>query len=166
MRISDREITEKLQGLRRITPDAGYARDSRRLILASRNMAPDMMPPRVGILTEITRSLSFVFETALVAALFLVVILGGVFGLSKSLFLPPLQGIDEEALLTEANAINKDINLQLNEIAYFGNHKTSTERVVVLKNQEVKSQTEELPLMETVTDEEIDKLLNQVINEY
>lgn len=161
MKRTNREIIENLQGLRRVSPDAGFARDSRRLILTSKATTP--VP---GVLPQLTRSLSFIFETALVAALFLVVILGGVFGLSKSLFLPPLQGIDEEALLTEANAINSDINLQLNEIAYFGNHKTSTQRVVALQTQEVKSEKDELPLMETVTDEEIDKLLNQVINEY
>lgn len=162
MRLSNKDIIEKLRALRRIEPETHYAQDSRRLILASKEMAP----PRSGVLAEITRSLSFAFETALVAALFLVVILGGVFGLSKSLFLPPLQGIDEKALVTEADAINKDIDLKLNEIAYFGNHKTSTDRVVALGSKGIQSQRKELPLTETATDEEIDKLLNQVINEY
>lgn len=162
MRQNNKDIIEKLQGLRRIEPGDLYARNSRRLILASK----DVSFPRPGIFAEISKSLSFVFETALVAALFLVVILGGVFGLSKSLLLPPLQGIDEKALITEADAINKDINLKLDEIAYFGNHKTSTERVVALRAQGIKSQKEELPLIETATDQEIDKLLNQVINEY
>ena len=159
MRRSNKEIIEKLQGLRQIAPSNEYARRSRNLILAPKSALPE-----AGVVGQLTRSLSFVFETALVAALFLVVILGGVFGLSKSLFLPPLQGIDEEALISEADAINKDINLQLNEIAYFGNHKTSTERVVALGKRN--SSEEVLPLTETVTDEEIDKLLNQVINEY
>lgn len=159
MRLSNKDIIEKLQGLKRIEPEAGYARDSRRLILASRI-------PRSGILSQLTRSVSFAFETALVAALFLVVILGGLFSLSKSFFLPPLQGIDEQELLTEAAAINKDISLKLNEIAYFGNHKTSTERLVALRKERALLERRELPLTEVSTDEEIDKLLNQVINEY
>ena len=82
------------------------------------------------------------------------------------LLLPPLQGIDEEALLTEAGAINYDIDLQLGEIAYFGNHKTSTDRVVALGSRKKEAGREELLLAESATDKEIDKLLNQVINEY
>ena len=62
--------------------------------------------------------------------------------------------------------INEDINLQLNEIAYFGVHKTSTERVVALDALRIQSQKEKLLLTEAATDQEIDKLLNQVINEY
>ncbi len=162
MRQNDEDIIKKFQGLRRIEPDVGYVRDSRRLVLASRN-AP---LPRQDIFAGVTQSLSFAFETALVAALFLVVILGGVFGLSKSLFLPVLQGIDEKALVTEADAINNDIHLKLDEIAYFGNHKTSTERVVALDAKRIQPGRKELPLTETLTDQEIDKLLNRVINEY
>lgn len=156
MKLTNEEIIKKLQGLREIEPDYEYARNSRHLILT----------PKPSIFAQLAESLNLAFETALVAALFLIVILGGVFGLSKSLFLPPLQGIDEEALLTEADALNEDINLQLNEIAYFGNHKTSTERVVAFDSKRARLQTERLPLTETATDEEIDKLLNQVINEY
>lgn len=163
MRRTNEEIIKNLQGLRRIEPDAEYIRNSRRLILTQR---VDYREARPGILVQVVRSFSFAFETTLVAALFLVVILGGVFGLSKSFFLPPLQGIDEKALLTEADAINSDVNLQLNEIAYFGVHKTSTERVVALDAEKVQSQKEKLPLTETITDQEIDKLLNQVINGY
>ena len=163
MKRNNEEIIKKLQELRGIRPDAEYARNSRRLILSSKSA---FAPSRPSIFAEMAQSLSFAFETALLAALFLVVILGGVFGLSKSLFLPPLQGIDEEALITEADAINQDINLQLDEIAYFGNHKTSTERVVVLDAKRIQSREEKLPLIETATDVEIEKLLNQVINEY
>ena len=162
MRQSDKDIIEKLQRLRRIEPGTLYTRNSRRLILASKNVAS----PQPGIFARTAQSLNFAFETALLAALFLVVILGGVFGLSKSLFLPPLQGINEEALVTEADAINEDINLKLEEIAYFGSHKTSTERVVALDAKKVNSGREELPLTETATDKEIEKLLNQVINKY
>ncbi len=162
MRRNDENIIKQLQELRRIEPDIGYVRDSRRLVLASRN-AP---LSRQGIFAGITQSLNFAFETALVAALFLVVILGGVFGLSKSFFLPALQGIDEKALVTEADAINYDIHLKLDEIAYFGNHKTSTERVVALDARRIESGREGLPLTETLTDQEIDKLLNRVINGY
>ena len=89
MRRSDKDIIEKMQGLRRILPGTEYARNSRRLILVSKNAAF----PRPGIFAQAAQSLSFAFETALVAALFLVVILGGVFGLSKSFLLPPLHGI-------------------------------------------------------------------------
>ncbi len=162
MRWNEKEIIEKLQGLRSIQPSERFSRTSRRLILESKNASL----ARPNVFTQLTRSLSFAFETALVATLFLVVILGGVFGLSKSVFLPPLEGIDEEALVTEANAINKDIDLKLNEIAYFGNHKTSTERVVALREEGVLGESTEPRLTETVTDEEIDKLLNQVINGY
>ena len=162
MRQNDEDIIKKLQGLRRIEPDAGYVRDSRRLVLTSRNASL----PRQGIFAGVVQSLNFAFETALVAALFLVVILGGVFGLSKSFFLPAFQGIDEKALVTEADAINRDINLKLDEIAYFGVHKTSTERVVALDAKRIGSAREELLLTETLTDQEIDKLLNQVINDY
>ena len=163
MRRTNEEIIKNLQGLHRIEPGTEYIRNSRHLILTQR---ADYREPQPGVLVQVVRSFSFAFETTLVAALFLVVILGGVFGLSKSFFLPPLQGIDEKALLTEADAINYDINFQLNEIAYFGVHKTSTERVVALDAERVQSQKEKLPLTETVTDQEIDKLLNQVINEY
>ncbi len=159
-----------MQGLRRIEPSVEYARNSRRLILASKNSAHygEFVEsiPRPSIFAQAAQSLSFAFETALVAALFLVVILGGVFGLSKSLFLPPLQGIDEEALLTEAGAINHDINLKLDEIAYFGTHKTSTERVVALSADKTRPQAETAFLTEVSTDQEIDKLLNRVINDY
>src|SRR3990167_9746671 len=163
MRRTNEEIIKNLQGLHRIEPDAEYIRNSRHLILTQR---ADYREPQPGVLVQVVRSFSFAFETALVAALFLVVILGGVFGLSKSFLLPPLQGIDEKALITEADTINKDINLKLDEIAYFGTHKTSTERVVAFRAQGIKSQREELPILETATDQEIDKLLNQVINEY
>ncbi|MEX2033163.1 MAG: hypothetical protein WD889_01210 [Candidatus Colwellbacteria bacterium] len=165
MKRNDEDIIKNLQGLRRIEADAGYVRDSRRLVLASRNASL----PRQGIFGGVVQSLNFAFETALVAALFLVVILGGlggVFSLSKSFFLPALQGIDEKALVTEADTINRDINLKLDEIAYFGVHKTSTERVVALDAKRIGSGREELLLAETLTDQEIDKLLNQVINEY
>ena len=162
MRRSDEDIIKKLQGLRRIEPDAGYIHGSRRLVLASKNTPL----PRQGIFAGVVQSLNFAFETALVAALFLVVILGGVFGLSKSFFLPAFQGIDEKALVTEADAINRDISLKLNEIAYFGTHKTSTERVVALDARRIGSGREELLLAETLTDQEIDKLSNQVINDY
>lgn len=162
MKLNNEDIIKKLQGLRRIEPGIGYARDSRRLVLASRNTPL----PRQSIFAGITQSLSFAFETTLVAALFLVVILGGVFGLTKSFFLPALQGIDEAALVTEADAINSDIHLKLDEIAYFGTHKTSTERVVALNAKRIGSGGKELPLTETFTDQEIDKLLNQVINDY
>lgn len=160
--LNNQNIIKKLEGLRDIQPDFQYARHSRRLILSSKSV----YLKTGNIFSEVTRSLSFAFETALVAALFLVVILGGIFSISKSFFLPPLQGIDEEALISEANALNQDINLQLNDIAYFGTHKTSTERVVAFGVQKDRPQKEELPLQETVTDQEIDKLLNQVINGY
>ncbi|MBI2594961.1 MAG: hypothetical protein HYW38_01730 [Candidatus Colwellbacteria bacterium] len=160
MKRNDKDIIKKLQALRQIGPGTIYARNSRRLILASKNA----LFPQPSIFSRAAQSLNFAFETALLAALFLVVILGGVFGLSKSLFLPPLQGIDEKALLTEADAINRDISLKLEEIAYFGNHKTSTERVVALDAKRIKFEREELPITETATDKEIDKLLNQVIN--
>ena len=163
MRRTNEEIIKNLQGLRRMKPGAEYTRNSRRLILTQR---ADYREPQPGILVQVARSFSFAFETTLVAALLLVVILGGVFGLSKSFFLPPLQGIDEKALLTEADAINYDVNLRLNEIAYFGVHKTSTERVVALDAKRIGSAREELLLTETLTDQEIDKLLNQVINDY
>lgn len=162
MKRNNEDIIKQLQELRRIEPDIGYVRDSRRLVLASRNTPL----PRQSIFAGIAQSLGLAFETALVAALFLVVILGGVFGLSKSFFLPTLQGIDEKALVTEADAINYDIHLKLNEIAYFGVHKTSTERVVALDAKRIGSGREELSLTGTPTDQEIDKLLNQVINEY
>src|SRR3989344_2340703 len=163
MKRTNEEIIKNLQGLRRMKRDGEYTRNSRHLILTQR---ADYREPQPGVLVQVVRSFSFAFETTLVAALLLVVILGGVFGLSKSFFLPPLQGIDEKALLTEADAINYDVNLRLNEIAYFGVHKTSTERVVALDAERVQSQKEKLPLTETVTDQKIDKLLNQVINEY
>ena len=163
MRRTNEEIIKNLQGLRRMKPDGEYTRNSRHLILTQR---ADYREPQPGVLVQVARSFSFAFETTLVAALLLVVILGGVFGLSKSFFLPPLQGIDEKALLTEADAINYDINFQLNEIAYFGVHKTSTERVVALDAERIQSQKEKLLLTEAATDQEIDKLLNQVINEY
>ena len=163
MKRTNEEIIKNLQGLHRIEPGTEYIRNSRHLILTQR---ADYREPQPGVLVQVARSFSFAFETTLVAALLLVVILGGVFGLSKSFFLPPLQGIDEKALLTEADAINYDINFQLNEIAYFGVHKTSTERVVALDAERIQSQKEKLLLTEAATDQEIDKLLNQVINEY
>lgn len=152
--MTEEKIITTLKILRRITPDTDYVRNSRFAILTLKRALTIDSVPRPNILAQ---SLNFAASVTLVAATLLIIVLGGAFGLFKTLFLPPLQGVDvnNQNLATEADTISQDIDIRLREITYL---KEGGAAVAYRPGGEQISAAEE------ATDREIDKLLDQVIN--
>ncbi len=155
--MTEEKIIKGLEALRKITPREDYARESLQAILSPTKglvLATSTQP-----INFVGQSLNFILSATFVAAALLVIFLGGAAGILKGYFLPPLQAVNNPALLSEATAINKDIDLQLKEIEYLSEDRPL---VALQANQALTSQNN--PADKT-TDHEIDQLLNQVINQ-
>lgn len=152
--MTNKEIIKKLQSLRTISPNDEFARVSRSVILTSKEAAPISDAVKQGILS---RGLSFALSLTLATAFLLVLILGSTTGSFKTVFLPTLPGVNNESVVSEADAITNDIDIQLVNIKYF----EQTRRVVAVVDDSSISDTPEA----LVDDEgEIDKLLDEIID--
>ena len=149
--MTEKEIIKDLQGLRTITPDSDYIKNSRSLILSSGKVTALHAPKAMNVLTQ---GLNFALSTTFLAAALFIIILGGSLNLLKTIFLPPLEGVGSQSLITEANTISQDIDIRLKEIDYL-----TEERPVVALRAEINA-----PAFEKTADHEIDQLLNQVIS--
>lgn len=151
--MTQKEIIKKLQSLRAITPNDEFARISRSVILASKESALTSIATRQGVLS---RGLSFVLSVTFATAFLLVLILGSTTGSFKTLFLPTLSGVNNESLISEADAITNDIDIQLSTIKYF----EQARRTVAVADESPLGARDVL-----VDDEgEIDKLLDEIID--
>ena len=148
--MTQKEITRKLKALQSVEPNAEYARLSRHVILSSKTGLVEQ-PIRQNIFS---RGLSFALSVALTAAFLLVLALGSNAGPFKTFFLPTLDGVNNESLVSEADTITEDINIHLSEIEYF----EQTRRTVALAEDPTLSADSLLD-----GEDEIDKLLDEII---
>ena len=118
------------------------------VILSSRTGIP---VERTTRRTIFSRGLSFAASVALTAIFILVLTLGNTVGSLKTLFLPTLDGVNSENLVSEANTVTQDINIRLNDIEYF-----EQDRAVALADNTPSDLLE--------GEDEIDKLLDEVID--
>lgn len=110
------QIIERIKELRMIKPSADYANASKAMLFASLKARPVKLKRTVfGFLFQ---SLNLGFSIAL-TALLITVASGNTTNLLKTVLMPNLPGINDENLSVEANNINKDINIHLNEAEYF-----------------------------------------------
>jgi len=147
--MTQNELIKKLRSLSAIEPNEEFVRVSRSVILSSQTGIP---VERTTRRTIFSRGLNFAASVALTAIFLLVLTLGSSVGSLKTLFLPTLDGVGGENLVTEADTITQDINIRLNDIEYF----EQTNRAVALADN-VSSD-----LLEG--EDEIDKLLDEVID--
>jgi len=114
--MNDEQIIEKIKELRAIKPSAGYTNASRAMLFASLKARPvKLRKTAFGFLFQ---SLNLGFSIAL-TALLITVASGNTTNLLRTVLMPNLPGINDENLSAEANNINKDINIHLNEAEYF-----------------------------------------------
>ncbi|OGY57559.1 MAG: hypothetical protein A3C03_01610 [Candidatus Colwellbacteria bacterium RIFCSPHIGHO2_02_FULL_45_17] len=146
--MTQNELIKKLGGLRAIEPNEEFVRVSRSVILSSQSGIPIERTTRNTIFS---RGLSFAASVTLTAVFVLVLALGSVAGSLKTLFLPTLHGVNNEALVSEADAVTGDIDIRLNDIEYFDR----TSRTVALADSSQEGMLD--------GEDEIDELLNQVI---
>jgi len=146
--MTQKDLIKNLRQLRSIEPNEEFARVSRSVILSSKDSIP---VERTGKLNVFSRGLSFAASVALAAVFLLVLAVGGTTGSLKTLFLPTLDGVDEN-LVSEADTIKQDIDIRLNDIEYF----EKTNRTVALADNNQHELFE--------GEEEIDQLLEEVIS--
>jgi len=152
--MSQKELIKKLQSLRTIEPNEEFARVSRSVVLTSKEKTPLGDAAKQSILS---RGLSFALSLTLATAFLLVLVLGNTTGSFKTLFLPTLPGVNDESLVSEADAITNDINIQLSSIKYF---EQSRRTVAVADESPLPGSPDVL-----IDDEgEIDKLLDEIID--
>jgi hypothetical protein len=151
----EKELIQKIKYLQRIEPRSDYSRLSRSLIVSSAKSGwyEDKQNPFI-------QSLTFAFSLGLVAVFLVTLIWGGTTGFFKQIFLPPLQGVTSEALVSEADALTKDIDIQLKEIAYF----KEANKSVALNLAPPETPPENPITSQEVSDKTVDQLLEQVIN--
>ena len=146
--MNQKELIKNLKNLRAIEPNEEFVRVSRSVVLSSQTEIP---VERVTKRTIFSRGLNFAASVALAVIFLLVLTLGSTVGSLKTVFLPTLNGVDNENLVSEADTITQDIDIRLNDIEYF----ERTDRTVALASD---SQTDLLK-----GEDEIDKLLDEVI---
>ncbi|MBI2010834.1 MAG: hypothetical protein HYS89_01215 [Candidatus Colwellbacteria bacterium] len=157
--MEETKLIKKLKILKSIEPDSGYARLSRALILNQKERT--LFIPAWGR-KAFSRSLNSVFSVALATVFFMVLALGGLVGAFKNLLFPSLPGIDNQSLVTEADAVTQNIDTRLGEIQYF-----SGEEVAMKPAEEPKTKPSpaEPGTVKPVSDEEeVDALLDKVIS--
>lgn len=107
--MEDRDIIQQLKTLRNITPDAGYTRRSRSLLVKTPVTQKPLSPWRI-----LVNSFQFGSAIALTAVLLLVII--GGFSAWKLISPFRLGSLDPASLKAEAEAI--DIQIELTNLAY------------------------------------------------
>jgi len=152
--MTQKEIIKKLQTLKAISPNDEFVRVSRSVILSSKETAPVGYATRQGVLS---RGLSFALSVTFATAFLLVLVLGSTTGSFKTLFLPTLPGVDNESLVSEADTITKDIDIQLSSIKYF----EETRHAVAIADDSLIPET---PDAFVDGEGEIDKLLDEIID--
>lgn len=163
--MTENELIQNLKSLKGITPRAEFVHQSKMSILSSpRVLQPKWEVVGKGVLAE---SLNFGLSMALTAVA-LVIILGGATTILRAIFLNNLPGVDTQNLLTEADNISKDIDIQLNEAGYYA--VTAKETSIALKEASLNGPAHINPLLienearglyfEDPTNNNIDDLLN------
>ncbi len=163
--MTENELVQSLKSLKGITPRAEFAHQSKMSILFShRVLQPKWEVVGRGVLAE---SLNFGLSMMLTAAA-LVLILGGATTILRTILLHNLPGVDTQSLLTEADNISKDIDIQLNEAEYYA--VTAKETSVALKEVSLNGPAHANPLLieneaktldfDDPTNNNIDDLLN------
>jgi hypothetical protein len=109
----NQDIFKTLQKLKRIEPDADYAKYSRMLVLAA-PQSPIMDMSRSPKLSTIIR-LSTILGVGLIGIFF---ILGGTSYLNETYSPLALEGLNQKSLVAEANEINSSIEITLGAIDY------------------------------------------------
>jgi len=146
--MTQKDLIKNLKALKSIEPNEEFVRVSRSVILSSQLGIP---VERATRRTLFSRGLSFAASVTLAAAFLLVLTLGNTASTLKTVFLPTLNGVDSENLVSEADTITKDINIRLSDIEYF----ERTDRTVALADGATNDLLE--------GEDEIDKLLDEVI---
>jgi len=146
--MTENELIKILKTLNALKPSEEFARLSRSGILSPGTSISFDRALQPGIFS---RGISFAASLALAAVFMLVLTIGGIAGSLKTLFLPTLNVVDNESLVSEADTITNDINIHLSEIEYF----EQTRQAVALAERPV---TEHF-----AAENEIDRLLNEVI---
>lgn len=113
--MNERELVAQLQKLNAIKPQENFAQVSRATILASERRDPFQMSIGKSFWTQ---SLTFGLSIGLVA-LFFVVALSNVITRLHPLAQPNLAGVGSDALASEAKDVLNNMDISLNEAAYF-----------------------------------------------
>ncbi len=114
--MNEKELIKKLRTLHNIKPRPGYINQSKMAILSSpRSIQHKWKIVGRGLLAE-----SFNFGLSMMlTAVALVLILGGATTVLRPMLLSNLPGVDTKSLLTEADAVYRDIDIQLTEAEYY-----------------------------------------------
>lgn len=147
--MTQKELIEQLNKLGVIEPNEEFVRVSRSVILSSQSNMPVSETIRQTIFS---RGLSFAASLTLTAVFVLLLTLGNAAGSLKTLFLPTLNGVGTENLVSEADVVTQDIDIRLDDIEYF----ERTSRTVALADN--------APGGLLKGEDEIDQLLNEVID--
>ncbi len=156
--MEEKQLIKKLKNLNQIKPDSGYARLSRSLIIDHKRI------PAIPFWSRkvFSRSLNSIFSVALATLFFLVLTLGGLVGAFKNLLFPSLPGIDNQSLVTEADAVTQNIDTRIGEIQYFSGEKVAMKPAALPEAETMPALPE---AAKPVSDEEeVDALLDKVIS--
>jgi len=159
------ELIKNLKSLKGIEPDAGFVSRSRMAILSCpKRMSVGLEVAGHGVLAQ-----SFNFGMSMVlTAVTLMLVLGGATAFLRTVFINNLPGLDTEGLLTEAQNITKDIDIELREAEYYA--VTAKETSVALREASANGPAHTNPLLiereaqglefQDPTNNDIDELLN------
>jgi hypothetical protein len=140
------DIKNQLKTLQRLEPDSSYAQSSKFEILYN-------TPAKPGKFVLFSQSISSTVSMGLAVLFFVFVALGGVATILRNPVFPTFESVDEENLVAEAQMIQTESEIHLNEVHYLDDAEgRALARAKATKEKEADSK---------VTDEEIDQLLNQ-----
>lgn len=111
-------LFENLKTLRAIAPDEAYAKQSRHLILH----APQ---------AELSREFAFYMKVGVAVSFAFIIMLGGLF---------VGRAMHERAMVAQANEVNANIQLKLNEIKYLLEDPAKTSREKIAKSADLLKQ--------------------------
>ncbi|HEY4498231.1 MAG TPA: hypothetical protein VJA63_01170 [Candidatus Paceibacterota bacterium] len=156
--MEEKQLIKKLKALKQIEPDSGYARLSRSLIIDHKKI------PAIPFWSRkvFSRSLDSIFSVALATLFFLVLALGGLVGAFKNLLFPSLPGIDNQSLVTEADAVTQNIDTRMGEIQYFSGEEVAMKPVTAPEAEAISALPE--TAKPASDEEEVDALLDKVIS--
>jgi hypothetical protein len=155
--MKQQEIIENLKSLNSIEPNDKFARVSRSAIFSAGSGMPLEKTFKQG---AFTRGLSFALSMALAAVFLFLLAAGNTTGPFKAVFLPTLQGVNNDSLASEADSVTKDIDIKLGEIQYFDQQ---TKKTVALAENPSSQATISTPDEAMAGEDKIDKLLDEVI---